>query len=206
MLDLETQLRRANMGNLIDGVRFENELEKQIFMAVNLIRFTPKNFVQVVMQVKKNSPVAKSVNGTHQLCKHLANMPKMPPVRWDEQAARACREQNLAIQALQQFPDGGQMARYNGFLGSPVNCEEYTLRQNNDQSGLHFVCLQMILNWGRNGPGQHKSPVLEVATTAMGVNVSISQFHTNVTNALYVKGGVAMMAAKGAAVGGAMLA
>jgi hypothetical protein len=85
------------MGNLIDGIRFENEMEKQIFMAVNLIRLCPKQFVTAVMQVKKNNPMAKSVNGTHQLCKHMSNMPKLPPLRWDEQAARACREQNMEI-------------------------------------------------------------------------------------------------------------
>jgi len=52
----------------------------------------------------------------------------------------------------------------------------------------------MIMNWGRNGPGQHKSAVLEPLTTAMGINVSLSQFHMNITNALYVKGGAARIA------------
>jgi len=42
---------------------------------------------------------------------------------------------------LQQFPDGGQMGRYSAFIGSPVNCEEFTLRRNDGNSGIQFVCL-----------------------------------------------------------------
>ena len=66
--------------------------------------------------------------------------------------------------------------------------EDYTHRSFNETSGAHFVALQLILNWGRKGPGAGKSPILDKSVSAMGISMKPSATFQNITQILYVKG------------------
>lgn len=63
-LTLEEQMRAANLGNLLDQVRFEHGLEREIFMAINMVRYAPYKFVPIVTKVKQENRDAMAVNGT----------------------------------------------------------------------------------------------------------------------------------------------
>jgi predicted nucleic-acid-binding protein len=48
-----------SLQNLLKGKSFETDLERQIFMAINVARAAPAQFAQVVRSVKQNNMLAK---------------------------------------------------------------------------------------------------------------------------------------------------
>ena len=68
---------------LITGT-FETDLERQIFMAINVARAAPAAFVQVVRNVKQTHPLAKAAPFTLNLVKTMQHLQKLPPVKFDE--------------------------------------------------------------------------------------------------------------------------
>ena len=81
---IEDQFAQAGLLNLLAEARFENELERQIFMAVNLCRYAPHKFEQVVQEVKQNNRQAQAVQGTLQLRKFMQKVQPLPPLKYDE--------------------------------------------------------------------------------------------------------------------------
>ena len=157
-------------------------------MAINLARAQPAKFARVVQDVKKANQLAQSVTGTKQLLHHLEKMAPLPPVSYDMRAAQACKQNNERVCTMAEVEEGGNMALYHQITGETHVCEDYTMKQWTSTDGLQFVALQMIMNWGRMGPHQHKTPVLEPFVTAVGINMMSHKAYTNVTQCLYVKG------------------
>ncbi len=58
VMTLEEQFAGAGLTNLLNEANFESELERQIFMAINLCRFYPAKFEPVVIEVKQNNRLA----------------------------------------------------------------------------------------------------------------------------------------------------
>jgi hypothetical protein len=48
---------------------WENELERQIFMAINVCRFQPNLFLPIVDRVKRRCPLVANTNNTETLMK-----------------------------------------------------------------------------------------------------------------------------------------
>ena len=126
---MEGQIRAQNMGMVLDNVRFECDFDKQIFMAVNVCRFAPKDFVAAVQRVKQNNARAKAVEGTHELIKFMQACPRLPYVRWDEAAAKACKQQSDKMAMEPEFAEIGHENLYNGIVGIPNAVEEFALKQ-----------------------------------------------------------------------------
>jgi|OM-RGC.v1.035007041 hypothetical protein len=66
-------------------------------MAVNVCRANPAQFTQIVKMVKKQFPAAKHASNTHLLMATMQKMGRLPPVKMDEMAFKACRQNNGAI-------------------------------------------------------------------------------------------------------------
>ena len=57
-MSIEQQFSQLGLQMLITGT-FETDLERQIFMAINVARAAPAQFAQVVRTVKQNNQLAK---------------------------------------------------------------------------------------------------------------------------------------------------
>ena len=78
----------------MDGIEFEHELERQIFMAINMCRYNPAQYEPLVQQVKDTDPAFKFAQGTQNLKQKLKTMLKLKPVKYDKQASDACFKNN----------------------------------------------------------------------------------------------------------------
>ena len=95
VFNTEEYFRRYQLMNLLNKeCRFENELEKQIFMAINVCRFDPKVFVPIVQRVRYRCPLVSNAGNTGVLLKQLNAMVRLPPVIYDVPAFDACRQNN----------------------------------------------------------------------------------------------------------------
>jgi inosine/xanthosine triphosphate pyrophosphatase family protein len=56
---------------LTPNMKFENALEKDIFMAINVLRAEPGVYSQVVNEVKKSYPICANAKYTDRLIKFL---------------------------------------------------------------------------------------------------------------------------------------
>lgn len=79
---IEQQFAEFGLQNLITG-NFETDLERQIFMAINVCRAAPGAFVGVVRTVKQTHPLAKAAPHTMNLVNTLQQIKKLPPVKFD---------------------------------------------------------------------------------------------------------------------------
>ena len=165
------------------------EIEKHIFMAINVLRFEPKLFVPVVQQVKDNMQLARKANHTKDLIETLKSTPMLPPIRFDEQANMACRRNNDRVFELnQEIPErGGNIEIYVQMTGRQQFCEEYTMCQFETKVAARFVALQLILDWGREGSDAKTSPLLKPIVNKVGIAVIAHRKAVNVIQCLYIK-------------------
>jgi len=150
-------------------------------MAINVARAAPAQFSQVVRAVKQNNELAKKASHTMNLIHEMAKMERLPPVKFDEFANRACRQNNDNVIARGEMmpTEGGNIICYTEIVKLNIACEEFTLPRFEATSGGEFVALQMILDWGRNGPLGKKSPILKKDLTSVGISVKAHRMTVN---------------------------
>lgn len=73
---------------------FENDLEKDIFMAINVCRSEPAVFVSVVNSIKENNPLCKNAKYTDKLIKMLEMNEQLGAITYDVAAFDAARQNN----------------------------------------------------------------------------------------------------------------
>ena len=57
-----------NLNNLLSETEFyDQELERQIFMALNVVRAAPAMFIDKIRDVRRTHPLAKACNNTPEL-------------------------------------------------------------------------------------------------------------------------------------------
>jgi hypothetical protein len=112
-------------------------------MAINVCRFNPGTFVEVVEAVKANNPLCRGAKYTEELLKLLSMNEKLPEVIYDVAAFDACRENNR-IQCnpmIQVPPFGGNIETLCRLVGCKIPAEECTLSRYESTSGAGFVAL-----------------------------------------------------------------
>jgi len=174
---IEELYAELKLQNLIT-MSFEQDLEEKIFKAVNVCRAVPQKFTIIVKQVKNNNPMAKNAAHTHLLLKTLQNLKRLPPVRMDEMAFRAVRQNNARVVGLnEQVPKiGGNVDEFITLGGGVGIAHEYTHYRYDYPTPEQFVALQMIMDFNR-----HKStPILNRDVSAMGVSVMMHRTVMNV--------------------------
>ena len=96
--------------------QFQNETEKEIFMAINVCRVIPRQFVQICKEVGQSNPIAEKTPFKHSLYQAMSKMKPLPVVSLNQEACKACYENSDSVAAqknLIEVPIGGNVALFN---------------------------------------------------------------------------------------------
>ena len=132
---------------------YENDFEKQIYMAINLCRHDPKRFVPLVRKVYRDNVLLAAGKGKrmNDLIAKLQAQAQLPQVKFDETANQAVRQNNAAvIERNEDAPTkGGNIAKYTELSGSDKtgSCSEFTMIKYQGTTGDDFVALQLALDF-----------------------------------------------------------
>ena len=146
------QYSKANLPQPWSG-QYENDFEKQIYMAINLCRHDPKSFVPYVRQVYKEHVLLKAGAGKkmNDLIAKLQATESLKLVSFDEEANQAVRANNAdKIASNEDKPTkGGNIAKYSEIKGndSSATCTEFTMPQFEGTTGTEFIALQLALDF-----------------------------------------------------------
>mmetsp|Transcript_31808 Transcript_31808/g.23003 ORF Transcript_31808/g.23003 Transcript_31808/m.23003 type:complete len:93 (-) Transcript_31808:338-616(-) len=92
-------------------------MEKNIFMAVNLLRYDPKKFVPIVKEVRKTNKLTEKIENVKTLIDALNAMEvnSLSQVKFDEFAVKAVRQRNEEVVKLNEETPamGGNILAYN---------------------------------------------------------------------------------------------
>ena len=153
---------------------YENDFEKKIFMAINLLRHDPKRFIPTLKKTYKENKLLAGSKSLEELVKQLQTAEKMQPVKFDGQANDACRQNNAAVVEKNEAAPalGGNIEKYSEITGSDKNseCFEYTMTKYEGNSAEEFVCLELALDWDREGEEGKKSPLLDKDISMVGIS------------------------------------
>lgn len=152
---------------------YENDFEKQLFMAINLIRHDPKIYGSEAVKLAMYHPLAKKLK-KDDLQQYLKKCEKLPIVTFDTDAIQATRKNNEKIIALNEAvpTKGGNAEAYDAQIGSTKtgNCEEFTMCQYMGDQALELIGLQLLMDWNREGELAKKSPVLNKDVCRVGIS------------------------------------
>eukprot|EP00352_Strombidinopsis_acuminata_P003920 CAMPEP_0176382378 /NCGR_PEP_ID=MMETSP0126-20121128/32640_1 /TAXON_ID=141414 ORGANISM="Strombidinopsis acuminatum, Strain SPMC142" /NCGR_SAMPLE_ID=MMETSP0126 /ASSEMBLY_ACC=CAM_ASM_000229 /LENGTH=218 /DNA_ID=CAMNT_0017746779 /DNA_START=105 /DNA_END=762 /DNA_ORIENTATION=- len=149
------------------GYETQNDFEKKLFMAINLLRYDPKRYVPIVKKVHKESELTKQIKNTQNLIDALNKTEGLTQVKFDEFANQAVRENNKAqVEAAEETPAiGGNIEAYNRILGTDktADCEEFTMCKFDSDQAQNFVAMQLLLdfNGGKLAAKPVETPVVE---------------------------------------------
>ena len=169
---------------------YENDFEKNLWMAINLCRFDPKSFARVVQYVSlKNRKVANI--STSGLIDHLKKCPQLSQLTFLDIAVQACRDNNKIIQEnAQADPEkGGNIEQLKLIVGTgkEVSAEEFSFFNYEGDQAEELIALQLILDWSRAGAEGKKSPILSKETAFLGISNKFQAKVKNSIQILYVK-------------------
>jgi len=160
---------------------YENEFEKSIFMGINLCRHDPKRFVPHVRKIYKDHVLLKGGLGKrmNDVIAKLQAQQTILPVRFDQQANDACRQNNTDVLAKNEVAPtlGGNIAKYSEITGSEKEstCSEFTMVKFEGSTGEEFVALQLALDFedfqGANKDKVVSEPVVEEPVVAEDIQV-----------------------------------
>ena len=150
-----TLLEQYNAANLPQpwSGEYQNDFEKQIFMAINLCRHDPKRFAFQVKKLYKEHVLLRGGLGKKmpELLARLQSQEQLRPVRFDAQANDAAQQNNAAvIEKNEDKPTkGGNIAKYTEISGGDKTstCKEFTMVQFEGSTGEEFVALQLALDF-----------------------------------------------------------
>ena len=112
-------------------------------MAINVCRYNPATFVEVVQAVKANNPLCANAKHTDNLIKYLSKNERLGEVIYDIAAMDACRENNRIQTSTfqQQAPFGGNITTLCKLVCCKIPAEEATISNFTSGSGAGFVAL-----------------------------------------------------------------
>ena len=79
--------------------QYDNEYEKQLFMAINLVRHSPSEIGKEAVNMGAKHTLAKKLD-TKGLLSFLKKVGTLPSVSFEDEAITACRNNNVAKVAL----------------------------------------------------------------------------------------------------------
>lgn len=166
---------------------YENEFEKQLFMAINLCRNNPKSYIGAVKKCAATHELCKELP-TKELITFLQTCEQLSHVTFDEQANQACRQNNTTIiEKDEETPTkGGNVEAFKALAGEDQVCQEYTMCKYMGDSAKEFIALQLILDWNREGDLAKRSPVVEKQTGRVGISNKAHKKTKNLIQILYI--------------------
>jgi hypothetical protein len=91
VIDLNEESKKRNLP-VPDPKFYENEFEKDIFITINLIRTEPKLLIPYIKNIKSHNNFKGQA--VMPLINHLEVMIPLMPLAFDENACKACRNNN----------------------------------------------------------------------------------------------------------------
>ena len=167
---------------------YENDFEKQLFFAINLLRNQPKNFVTSVKEVAETHVLCKD-KATKDLIATLKSTTTLSAVTFSADAIAAVRKNNEAMVAKDEDTptQGGNCDVYKSMEGNEnAVCEEFTMCQYMGDSAKELISLQLVLDWNREGEMAKKSPLLAEDTKRVGISNKAHKKTKNLIQFLYV--------------------
>jgi hypothetical protein len=167
---------------LPDSSIYENEFEKETFMAINLIRVDPKLLIPQIKEIKKH----KNFKGQAvlPLIKFLESMDPVTPILFDENACKACRsnsEKKMGANfdtGLENFERGGNGTEYSGMLGSG---EKSCLTEECTTVGWKGTASELVyFNLVEGFERDKNHPMIDEKTVKVGVSFKSHKKYENV--------------------------
>ena len=129
---------------------YENEFEKQVYMAINIFRANPKRWAPIIQQTYQRNR-ALDTRSQRDLINAVKSMEKMPGICFDAALNAAARKNNVEVTTVDtRTPkEGGNIAALTGTDKSikVENCQEVTMIEYLGQDAEEFVTLVMIKCW-----------------------------------------------------------
>ena len=84
--------------------QYENQFEKDLFMAMNLFRYVPSKWIGFVRDVKRLFPTEfkSDPDLVEHVCRVLGTFKPLKQVKFDEKANKACRQNNRDVIAMNE--------------------------------------------------------------------------------------------------------
>lgn len=131
--------------------QYENQFEKEIYMAINVFRFNPPAWSVVINNVFNSTPeLAKAKAMKKEILEKIKTLQKLPAISIDEAANLAARSNNAAVVAAAgPAKEGGNI---NAIIKDksdlkPENYSEITMIQYKSDDAAEFITLALIKYW-----------------------------------------------------------
>ena len=130
--------------------QYDNEFEKELFMATNLFRHNPAKLVTYVKDLKRLMPKEFKSDGTliTDVCKKLIAMKPLNPISFSDASNGACKQNNDEIIMLDRYnpKQAGKIDYYTKNLSNDNSeAKEFTIVTNwSDKSPQHLVAYQIL--------------------------------------------------------------
>ena len=130
----------------------ENDFERQLFFAMNMLRNKPKSFIPAVQRAYSNCTALKTSKAQKDIIKALKESETLPLVQFNDDANKAVRENNKAIvekneslEPLKAKPSAGNIEKYKEIVGSDqaVKCAEASQYHYTGNDAEEFVVIML---------------------------------------------------------------
>ena len=134
--------------------KYENQFEKDLFMAMNLFRYVPSKWIGFVKDLKRLFPKEFGKDDAplvDHVCKILSTFKPMGQIKFDDNANKAVRQNNTEVIALNEDEPtvGGNETAFRKMVegdGKMVDATEFTV-YNWSQSAMHLVAYQLLKHY-----------------------------------------------------------
>lgn len=133
--------------------QYENDFEKELYMASNLFRHSPQKLIPFIRDLKRlnANEFKKDGNMINELCKILTACKQNRQVQFGDAANKACRENNQEIIALDRYnpKKAGDIDYYTKNLSNTENnhAQEFVIITNWTESPMHLVAYQIMKHY-----------------------------------------------------------
>ena len=146
--NLREQYQQAGMTEPWSN-QYDNDFEKELFMAINLFRHSPSKIVTFVKDLKRLMPKEFKSDSSliKDACDKLREMKPLNPIQFSDAATAACKQNNDEIIMLDRYnpKEAGKIDYYTKNLSNDNSeAKEFTIVTNWTESVMHLVAYQIL--------------------------------------------------------------
>lgn len=136
----------------------ENDFERQLFFAINMLRNKPKTFIPAVQRAYASCSELKSSKSQKDIIAALKESETLPLIQFNDDANKAVRENNKAIvekneslQPLQEKPSANNIETYKQIVGldQAVKCAELSMYHYTGADAEEFVVMMLAKHFDK---------------------------------------------------------
>ena len=139
---------------------YQNNFEKEVFMAINMLRNNPKSFIPHIQRIYAKD-LCKGSKSQAVIVAKLKELSAMSTVKFDDQANAAVRANNEDIKskAEDEPAEGGNLAKLAEMAGAgrDAKAKETSYYNYQGQSAEEFVALLLARDFDRKAEADKKA-------------------------------------------------